>query len=80
MAFQSFMLYILVAVIAAFFAGVVVALSIMHKFSDGSIVIDHSTDEPVPFLEVEDNSGDILNSKKYVVLAVEHRNYLQDAK
>ena len=80
MAFSSFILYISVAAFAAFFAGVVIALSVMHKFADGSIVIDHSTDEPVPFLEVEDNSGDILNSKKYVVLAVEHRNYLKDAK
>lgn len=80
MAFPSFMLYISVAVFAAFFAGVGIALSMMHKFADGSIVIDHSTDEPVPFLEVEDNSGDILNSKRYVVLAVEHRNYLPDAK
>lgn len=80
MAFPSFMLYISVAVFTAFFSGVGIALSMMHKFADGSIVIDHSTDEPVPFLEVEDNSGDILNSKKYVVLAVEHRNYLKDAK
>lgn len=80
MEFLSFVLYISVAVLVAFFAGVTVALSIMHKFADGSIVIDHSTDEPVPFLEVEDNSSDILNSKKYVVLAVEHRNYLKDAK
>lgn len=80
MTFASFVLYISVAVIVAFFAGVGIAMTIMHKFADGAIVIDHSTDEPVPFLEVEDNSGDILNSKKYVVLAVEHRNYLKDAK
>lgn len=80
MDFSSFVLYISLAVLAAFFAGVGIAMSMMHKFADGSIVIDHSTDEPVPFLEVEDNSGDILNSKKYVVLAVEHRNYLEDAK
>lgn len=80
MAFSTFILYVTVAAFAAFFAGVGIALSMMHKFADGSIVIDHSTDEPVPFLEVEDNSSDILNSKKYVVLAVEHRNYLKDAK
>ena len=80
MDFSSFVLYISLSVLVAFFAGVGIAMSMMHKFADGSIVIDHSTDEPVPFLEVEDNSGDILNSKKYVVLAVEHRNYLKDAK
>lgn len=80
MEFPYFVLYISVAVLVAFSAGVAVALSVMHKFADGSIVIDHSTDEPVPFLEVEDNSSDILNSKKYVVLTVEHRNYLKDAK
>ena len=80
MTFPSFMFYISVAVLVAFSAGVGIALAMMHKFADGSIVIDHSTDELIPFLEVEDNSGDILNSKKYVVLAVEHRNYLEDAK
>ena len=80
MPFSSFVIYIAVAVIVSFFAGVTVSMAIMHKFADGAIVIDHSTDEPVPFMEVPDNAGDILNTKRYVVLSVEHRSYLPDAK
>lgn len=80
MPFSSFVIYIAIAVIVSFFAGVTVSMTIMHKFADGAIVIDHSTDEPVPFMEVPDNAGDILNTKRYVVLSVEHRSYLPDAK
>lgn len=80
MALSSFVIYISVSVILAFIAGTVLSMKLMHKFADGAIVIDHSTEEPIPFLEVSDNSGDILNTKRYVVLTVEHRNYLRDAK
>lgn len=80
MAFSSFVVYISVAVIASFVTGVVLSMKLMHRFADGAVVIDHSTEESIPFLEVPDNSGDILNTKRYIVLSVEHRNYLPDAK
>ena len=80
MAFSSFVIYISVAVIASFVSGVIVSMTLMHRFADGAVVIDHSTEEPIPFMEVPDNSDDILNTKRYIVLSVEHRNYLPDAK
>ena len=80
MAFSSFVIYIAVSVIASFVAGVVLSMKLMHRFADGTVVIDHSTEELIPFMEVPDNSGDILNTKSYIVLSVEHRNYLPDAK
>lgn len=80
MAFSSFVIYISVAVIMSFVAGIALSMKLMHRFADGTVVIDHSTEEPIPFMEVPDNSGDILNTKRYVVLSVEHRNYLTDAK
>lgn len=80
MAFSSFIIYISVAVIVSFVAGVIMSIRLMHRFADGAVVIDHSTEEPIPFMEVPDNSGDILNTKRYIVLSVEHRNYLPDAK
>ena len=80
MPFTSFVMYITIAVSISFIAGIVLSMVLMHKFADGTVVIDHSTDTPVPFMEVPDNSGDILNTKRYIVLSVEHRNYLPDAK
>ena len=80
MTLSSFVIYISVSVITSFIAGIVLSMKLMHRFADGSVVIDHSTEEPIPFLEVPDNSGDILNTKLYIVLSVEHRNYLPDAK
>ena len=80
MTFSSFVIYISVAEIMSFVAGIVLSMKLMHRFADGTVVIDHSTEEPIPFMEVPDNSGDILNTKRYVVLSVEHRNYLSDAK
>lgn len=80
MPFTSFVMYIVIVVSISFVAGIVLSMALMHKFADGTVVIDHSTDTPVPFMEVPDNSGDILNTKRYIVLAVEHRNYLPDAK
>ena len=80
MTLLSFVIYISVAVFASFVAGIALSMKLMHWFADGAVVIDHSTEEPIPFMEVPDNSGDILNTKRYVVLSVEHRNYLPDAK
>lgn len=80
MVFSSFVIYIAVSVIASFIAGIAMSMALMHRFADGAVVIDHSTEEPIPFMEVPDNSGDILNTKRYIVLSVEHRNYLPDAK
>ena len=80
MVFSTFVIYIAVSVITSFVVGVIVSMKLMHLFADGTVVIDHSTEEPIPFMEVPDNSGDILNTKSYIVLSVEHRNYLPDAK
>ena len=80
MVFSSFVIYIAVSVIASFIAGIALSMTLMHRFADGAVVIDHSTEEPIPFMEVPDNSDDILNTKRYIVLSVEHRNYLPDAK
>lgn len=80
MTFSHFIIYISVSVIVSFVSGIVLSMKLMHRFADGTVVIDHSTEEPIPFMEVPDNSGDILNTKRYIVLAVEHRNYLKDAK
>ena len=80
MTLLSFVIYISVAVFASFVAGIALSMKLMHWFADGAVVIDHSTEEPIPFMEVPDNSGDILNTKRYIVLSVEHRNYLPDAK
>lgn len=76
MTLSTFVIYISVSVIVSFVAGIVLSMKLMHRFADGAVVIDHSTEEPIPFMEVPDNSGDILNTKRYIVLSVEHRNYL----
>lgn len=80
MDFYTFVIYISIAVVVSFVTGVVLSMKLMHRFADGAVVIDHSTEEPIPFMEVPDNSGDILNTKRYIVLSVEHRNYLPNAK
>lgn len=47
----------------------------IKKIIFGSIVIDHSTEEPYIFLESEMPMGDLI-SKKKVLLNVEKRNYV----